>query len=122
MWVNWDIIYHALSAEWLSFPARSVTLVSGNCPPRRSGEPGADYICETIWEGWGGPVERHPAEWRVNGVVNYAAGFERNAYMAALPDIYKCLAFQLDGSSGTENCMNCAKQRHIPISLYELRS
>lgn len=120
MWDQWDIIYHALAAEWVSFDVKPI-LVSGNCPPRRdeNNTPGADYICEWFWENWGGQVERYPAQWRQNGTVNRAAGFERNAYMAGLPDIYKCLAFQLNGSDGTANCMDCASRRCIPINLYE---
>ena len=123
MWANWDIIYHALAAEWLLSDPKPV-LVSGNCPPRNDPykTPGADYICERYWEQWGGAVERYPAKRRENGVVNRGAGFERNRFMASLPGVYKCLAFQLDGSDGTAHCMDCASRQCIPINLYEMWS
>ena len=112
MWDNWDIIYHALAAEWLLLTEKPI-LVSGHYPK------GADYICEYYWNNWGGPIERYPAVWRVNGTVNKAAGFERNRYMANLPNVYKCLAFQLDGSGGTQNCVNEARKNNIPVNIYE---
>ena len=124
MWSNWDVIFHALAAEWVSYPPGSITLVSGNCPPRRDNKntPGADYICEWYWENWGGPVERYPASWKVNGVVSKAAGFERNTFMTGLPGVYKCLAFQLDGSGGTQHCMDEARDRDVPVNIYRLES
>jgi hypothetical protein len=120
MWADWDIIYHALAAEWLLFVEKPI-LVSGHCPPRKDEKntPGADYICEYYWNNWGGPIERYPAKWRENGVLNRAAGFERNHYMANLPDVYKCLAFQLDGSGGTQNCVDEARKNNIPVNIYE---
>lgn len=118
-WNDWDIPHHALAAEWHTY-GPSVILVSGNCPPRDDATPGADWICEYLWEQWGGSVERYPAKWRVNGRVDKAAGFKRNALMASLPDVYKCLAFQLNGSSGTQNCMDECAARNIPISSFQI--
>jgi hypothetical protein len=115
-WDNWIIPHYALAAEWMVTGGQAV-LVSGNCPRRPDGTPGADYICEWLWESWGGTVERHPARWDLYGKP---AGFRRNAEMAALPDVYKCLAFSLNNSGGTRNCMDEAKKRHIPVSLFEL--
>lgn len=115
-WNNWAIPQFALSAEWLVTNGTAV-LVSGNCPPRPDGTPGADYICEWLWESWGGAVERHPARWDLYGKP---AGFRRNAEMAALPDIYKCLAFNLNNSGGTQNCMEEAQKRKIPVSPFKL--
>jgi hypothetical protein len=62
-------------------------------------------------------VKRCPARWDLYGK---SAGFRRNAEMAALPDVYKCLAFSLNNSGGTRNCMDEAKKRHIPVSPFEL--
>lgn len=64
-------------------------------------------------------MERYPARWDLYGKP---AGYRRNAEMAALPNVYKCLAFQLDGSSGTANCMEEAQKRHIPVSPFILSS
>lgn len=114
-WADWYIPQAALSAEWATYGPQTV-LVSGACPPRPDGTPGADYICEQIWDSWGGRVERYPAQWALYGKP---AGFKRNAQMASLDSIYKCLAFQLNGSAGTQNCMDEARARGIPISLFE---
>lgn len=119
LWTDWGIPHFALAAEWYTH-GPSVVLVSGACPPRSNAVPGADWICEYLWESWGGTVKRCPAQWRVNGRIDKSAGFRRNAEMAALPDIYKCLAFQLNDSSGTQNCMDECAKRHIPVSLFPL--
>jgi hypothetical protein len=115
MWTDWNIIGHALAAEWLATDGRAI-LVSGNCPPRPDGTPGADYICETIWGGWGGTVERYPANWKQH---DNAAGHIRNGEMVLLLDVYKCLAFNLNRSRGTADCMNKARKNNIPVSLFE---
>ena len=117
-WTDWSIPHYALAAEWYTHGPTTI-LVSGNCPPRPNGVPGADRICEVIWESWGGPVERHPANWKQYGKP---AGYIRNAEMAALPGVYKCLAFSLNASGGTANCMEEARKRNIPISPFELWS
>lgn len=116
MWSDWTVPYYALAAEWALY-AGQLILVSGNCPPRRNGPPGADYICEQTWESWGGVVHQYPADWNQYGK---AAGFRRNAEMAALPGVYKCLAFQLNGSSGTAHCMEEAQKRGIPVSPFKI--
>jgi YspA, cpYpsA-related SLOG family len=111
-WTNWDIIYYALAAEWAAFGPDTI-LVSGHCPQ------GADSMCEHIWRSWSGLVETHPAQWSTYGK---SAGFRRNTEMAALPGVYKCVAFQLDGSNGTAHCMGEARKLGVPVNLYELRS
>jgi len=68
-WTDTATIRDVLSSVWGD---GSAVLVSGACPT------GADRIAETIWTGWGGRVERHPADWARHG---RAAGFRRNAQM-----------------------------------------
>lgn len=114
-WADWSIPYYALAAEWVATSGAAV-LVSGACPPRPDGTPGADRICEVTWENFGGLVERHPAQWNLYGKQ---AGFIRNREMAELPDIYKCLAFRLNNSRGTANCMKWAQKQGIPVSPFE---
>jgi hypothetical protein len=119
-WADWTVPHYALAAEWHTYGPYTV-LVSGACPPRDDGTPGADRICETLWERWGGQVERYPAKWRVGGRIDKTAGFKRNTLMASLDGVYKCLGFQLNGSEGTQHCMDEARERNIPVSPFEMR-
>jgi hypothetical protein len=114
-WADWSIPYYALAAEWIATGGLAI-LVSGACPPRPDGTLGADRICEVTWESFGGAVEQHPARWDLYGK---AAGFRRNGEMAALPDVYKCLAFKLNNSNGTANCIEQAQKHGIPVSSFE---
>lgn len=114
-WADWSIPYYALAAEWVITGGAAI-LVSGACPPRLDDTPGADRICEATWERFGGVVEQHPADWNKYGKQ---AGFIRNREMAELPDVYKCLAFKLNNSNGTANCMEWAQKNGIPVSLFE---
>ena len=72
-------------------------------------------MCEVIWDAFGGRIERYPADWDLYGK---RAGYVRNTFMAELPGIYKCLAFQLDGSDGTQHCMDECHARKIPVSPF----
>lgn len=40
-WDDWITVRYALAAEW-ALHSGDLVLVSGNCPPRRDGTPGAD--------------------------------------------------------------------------------
>jgi hypothetical protein len=114
-WNDWAVPYYALAAEWHLTGGKAI-LVSGHCPPRADGTPGADYICEQIWRGFGGMVEEYPADWSAFGK---SAGFRRNCQMAALPGVYKCLAFNLNNSNGTRHCTEQARNNNIPVSPFE---
>ncbi|MQA17862.1 MAG: DUF2493 domain-containing protein, partial [Pseudonocardiaceae bacterium] len=88
-WTDWQTMRAALAEQWGDGTA---VLVSGGCPR-------GDRDAERIWTGWGGTVERHPADWRRHG---RAAGFRRNAEMVATSaDI--CLAFIHDQSRGASH-------------------
>lgn len=109
-WSDRDAIRSALSTiywRWMGDvrdeDVEDIVLVSGNCPS------GADALAEEVWEGWGFPVERHPADWSRWGK---AAGPKRNQLMVDLgADV--CLAFRKDYSRGTTHCANAATMAGI---------
>ena len=110
-WTDVETIRRALFEVGREF-GRDTVLVSGACAR------GADRIAEQVWAGWGGRVERHPAEWDRSG---RSAGFRRNAAMVALgADV--CLAFILDDSHGASHTAALAEAAGIPTRRYEQRS
>jgi len=101
-WEDTSTIRRALAEQWGDGTA---VLVSGACPR------GGDRIAEMIWRGWGGRVERHPADWRAHG---RGAGLRRNGEMvAAGADV--CLAFIRDGSRGATHTARLAHEAGIPV-------
>ena len=103
-WTDQAAIAGALRQQW----AAGTVLVSGACPR------GADAIAERLWVSWGGPVERHPADW---GTGRWA-GLARNAAMvAAGADV--CLAFIRDGSPGASHAAQLAALAGILVRRYD---
>ena len=102
-WTDEAAIAAALRQHWDG----AAVLVSGACPR------GADAIAERLWTGWGGQVERHPADW----ASGRDAGMRRNAAMvAAGADI--CLAFIRDHSPGASHTARLAEHAGIPVRRY----
>ena len=102
-WTDQALIAAALREHW----GDGAVLVSGACPH------GADAIAERLWRGWGGQVERHPADWG----TGRGAGMERNAAMvAAGADV--CLAFIRDDSRGATHAAKLADLTGIPVRRY----
>lgn len=104
-WTDTAIIRAALGTVWGDGTA---VLVSGACPR------GADRIAEQIWTGWGGHVERHPADWARYG---RSGGFRRNAEMIALGATV-CLAFIRDTSRGATHTAELAEAAGVPTHRY----
>lgn len=122
-WKDESVIHRVLMEALSKFPG--ATLVSGACPT------GADSIAEMIWGlCFGAPVERHPADWvgpcraackpghrrrnNFGGTYCPAAGNYRNQDMVDLgADIV--LAFQLNGSRGTQDCIDRAKAAGLTV-------
>lgn len=84
-----------------------VTIVHG-------GARGADYIAGKIAEFYGYAVEVFPADWERYGK---RAGFIRNvAMLDTRPD--RVVAFQRNGSRGTQHTIDEARKRGIPVDVH----
>lgn len=84
------------------------TVVHGDCPT------GADKIADDTAREFGWNVETHPPDWDEHGK---AGGPIRNAEMVNLgADV--CLAFPLEASRGTHNCIRLAHQAGIPVIVH----
>lgn len=85
-----------------------ITLVSGACPT------GADQMAERWAHRFGWEVERHPAQWSQYGK---RAGWVRNAEMVNA-GIDLCIAFQRDGSRGTQHTLDLCSRQGIPVRYW----
>lgn len=103
-WTDHTAIRDALALVWHP----DAVLVSGACPS------GADALCEACWRAWGGPIERHPADWRRYG---RAAGFRRNERMVSA-EAEVCLAFIRDASPGASHTATRAEAAGIATRRY----
>lgn len=129
-WQDEQAIRDALAVVIAEHGPENVTVVHGAAQ-------GADVIADHIAHAWTGvTVERHPADWaapcgpscpaghrRQRGVTTYcpAAGVNRNQTMVDLgADVV--LAFQIDGSRGTADCIRRAEKAGIPVRRYERSS
>ncbi|MFI6310826.1 SLOG family protein [Nocardia fusca] len=102
-WTDSDTIREALAA----YKGSRAVLIHGDSR-------GADRIAAGIWQGWGGKVEVHRADWDQHGKK---AGPLRNQEMvAAGADI--CLAFNQADSRGTAHTIGLAKAAGIQVCEY----
>lgn len=75
---------------------------------------GADRIAAEIAGEMGWIVEPYPADWQSHG---RRAGYLRNVQMLdQAPDLV--LAFQRNGSRGTQHTIDEARKRGIPVEVY----
>jgi hypothetical protein len=80
---------------------------------------GADYLADQVWRdlarerpGWLQKPEVHPARWE----LGHHAGPARNSEMVKLGATV-VLAFPLDGSRGTWDCVGKARAAGIPVRI-----
>lgn len=87
-----------------------LVIVHGGCPD------GADRIADDIATALGLPIERHFANWHIEG---RPAGLLRNARMVALgADV--CLAYIHNRSRGATHCADLAEKAGIPTWRFEI--
>jgi hypothetical protein len=79
------------------------------------GARGADRLAERVARVYGYAVQAYPADWEVHG---NAAGPIRNRLMLDRnPD--RVLAFHKNQSRGTQDTIDEARRRGIPVTVYE---
>ncbi|MEU1663633.1 DUF2493 domain-containing protein [Streptomyces sparsogenes] len=108
-WEDQATVWQALADAVRDIPADcEIVIVHGACPH------GADTMADQWATKYGATIERHPANWRINGK---RAGFIRNQHMVNLgADI--CLAFIRNGSRGASHTANLAEQAGIPTKRW----
>lgn len=106
-WEGAEAVEQALVWAWNQLGDAPI-LVSGGC------RTGADRIAETLWRGWGLPVEIHEADWAQFG---RKAGPIRNQQMVDL-GADMCLAFIRNGSRGATGTANLANNAGIPTWVW----
>lgn len=105
---NWEDI-HAIRMRLVKLPPKTEVI--------HGAAPGADSIAGFLAEDFGFTVLRFPADWDRHGK---SAGFRRNVQMLEEePDLV--LAFQIDGSRGTQHTIDEARKRGIPVEVIEPR-
>ena len=85
-----------------------LTIISGTAR-------GADQMGEHYAKLKDIPVERYPAKWKVDGVFNKAAGYQRNDLMATKAT--HLLAFWDGASRGTKHMIDVATKRGLEVRV-----
>lgn len=85
---------------------------------RHGGAGGADRMAGTVAASLGFAVDEMPAFWRVNGVYNPSAGFERNISMLDKePRASRVAAFWDGRSTGTKHTITEALRRALHVEI-----
>jgi hypothetical protein len=107
-WTDRDALNIALADTVRPIPAhQDIVIVHGAAR-------GADTMADQWARIYGATIERHPANWQLNGK---RAGFIRNQLMVNLgADI--CLAFIKDGSRGASHTAGLAEAAGIPTRRF----
>jgi hypothetical protein len=83
----------------------------------QGGARGADALAATVAINLGFNVRSFPANWRPGGIYNPRAGLDRNiAMLDERPDLV--IAFQINGSRGTQHTIDEARKRGIPVEVH----
>lgn len=106
-WRDRTAIYERLDALQPHDQAPCPVIVHGDAQ-------GADRIAADAGADLGYVVEPHPANWRLHGK---AAGPIRNNEMLD-SGVGLVLAFQRDGSKGTQHTIDGAQRRGIPVEVF----
>jgi hypothetical protein len=111
-WGDFDSIYRELSS--LPGEHEPITVIHGAASRLiRGHEQSADMLANSAASQLGFRVERFPADWS----RGKRGGPERNLRMLdQRPDLV--LAFQRDGSRGTQHTINEARKRGIPVEVF----
>ena len=100
-----DVIFRNVMKR---FENDEYVLISGNAR-------GADALCEEVAEELGWKVERFPADWNKYG--KRAGGIRNQTMVDSGADL--CLAFPLDSSIGTWDCVRRAKKAGILTKVFQ---
>lgn len=113
-WGQYEPIHARLSA--LPGEHEDITIIHGACSRMVAGREGsADMLADKAARALGFTVDPNPADWRKHGK---AAGPVRNREMLDRgPDLV--LAFQRNGSRGTQDCVDEARRRGIAVEVHE---
>ncbi len=115
-WNDVDQLRRQLTKTWLTHPGPFI-VVHGACPTGAD-DLASDWVAN-MQEAEMGDVreERHPANWRPNGILDRSAGYRRNTEMVLThPDL--CLAFIRNGSAGATHCAATAERAGIPTRRF----
>ena len=127
-WKDWEAIRRCF-AFWVPYAGGTITVIHGaqvteetDALGRKTGEKwGADHIVDQLARQMGAIVDPHPADWERWGKK---AGHLRNQEMVDLNNhnlIDVCLAWPLQSSRGTFDCMRRAALARIPVLNYGYR-
>jgi hypothetical protein len=106
-WMDADAIYDRLDALDATREGTLPTIIHGAAR-------GADSIAAAAAESLGYPAQSYPADWKTHGK---RAGILRNLEMLdQRPELV--LAFQRDGSRGTQHTIDEARRRGIPVEVH----